>query len=147
MKITNTPYLQVESSYYSFADKDRLSAIEYKHILDTFGILLYKALAEKKEVIKLPYGMGNLYLKSTNLKSTARQVDYHHFVTTGEIKIVKRNHLNLDGYLRTIWDKRKVVAPLLGRAGSIVQFKPNRAAKRRIHEYIRTLSSLVEYHK
>jgi len=147
MKVTLNPWLAAESTYHSFEDKDKISATQYKHILDLFGILLFKTIIERKEVVRLPYGIGNILLKSYPLKANARQLDYQHFQTTGEVKIVKRNSMQLDGYLRTSWDKRKAVAPTLSYLAKYVQFKPNRIAKTRINKYIKTLSSLVEYNK
>ena len=147
MKITNDPWLKAETTYETFDEKHKLTRQQYKKILDIFGILVFKAMTERKEVIKLPYGLGNLFLRRCNLKSNARQVDYNHYTTTGELKLTRRNTLNLDGYLKTTWDKRKEVAYTLNNTASYVQFKPNRVSKRSIMQYIKGLSSLVGYHK
>lgn len=101
MKITSNPWLTADSTYYSFDEKDKISVLQYKYILELFGILLFKTIIERKEVVRLPYGIGNILLKSFPLKPGARQLDYQHFQKTGEVKIVKRNSMQLDGYIRT----------------------------------------------
>lgn len=147
MLIDNKSNLRAETSWHTFPKQDKVTAKQYKEVIDIFSILVFKAITEHKKIVKLPYGIGNIYLKNHKLKRNSRQVDFKHFLDTGEFKIVRRNSLVLDGYLKTTWDKRHVVAPTLSYMHRFIQFRPNRMSKKNIvNQYLAKLTSLVEYY-
>ena len=146
MVISDKPYIQLETSYETFKHKDKLSKEHYRKILSLFSILLYKIIIEKQESVRLPHGLGALYIKKFQMNPRARQVDYIHYRNTGEVKMIKRDSFNFGYYLRTTWDKRIHLSRLPMHITKYIQFKPHREAKKQINEYIKGLSSIEHYH-
>lgn len=140
-------WIDITDTYYSFSDKEKLTWKEYKEILDVFGILVYKAITEQKKVIKLPHGLGNIYLKNCKLKRSSRQIDFKAMHESNEIRLIRRDSLALDGYLKTTWDRRSAVTSSMSYSSKFVKFRPARQAKKYILEHISKLSSLEQYHR
>lgn len=140
-------WIDVTDSYYSFEGKDQLTWSEYKQILDVFGILIYKAMLEQYKVVKLPHGIGNLYLKHCKVRRTSRHIDFKAMHTDGEIRLGKTDTLALDGMLKTTWDKRSQVTSSTSYTSKFVKFRPVRQAKKLIREHITKLGTLEQYHR
>ncbi len=140
-------WIDVTDSYYSFDQKDKLTWSEYKQILDVFGILIYKAMLEQYKVVKLPHGIGNLYLKNCRVRRTTRHIDFKAMYETGEIKLRRVDSLALEGILKTTWDKRSQVTSSTSYTSKFVKFKAVRQAKKLIREHISKLGTLDQYHR
>lgn len=140
-------WIDITDTYYSFDDKDKLTWSEYKQILDVFGILIYKAMLEQSKIVKLPHGIGNLYLKNCKIKRTARHVDFKAIHDSGQIVLSKPDSLFLNGILKTTWDKRSKVTSSSSYISKFVKFRSCRQAKKLIREHISKLGSLDKYYK
>jgi hypothetical protein len=134
------PWASWKKIYDSFPFKDKITAAEYKNILQTVNLLATNKMIYEGKCFKLPYSLGRIGVKK--LKSKRKIINWQ---ASDEDRIFHNKNYS-EGYTASLYWKKKIIEKMSIPNSSIWRLRFSKDIIRNLFRAVRDENTITKYY-